>query len=70
MLGQLGFVVVELAGGAVELRFRVGYGLGFGAVGVRRGEDAVFDQRDAQVAQLLVDPAADGVGEVVFELVN
>jgi hypothetical protein len=58
VLGQLGFIVVELAGGRVEL------------VGVWGGEDAVFDECDAQVAQLLVDPAAYGVGKVVFELVD
>jgi hypothetical protein len=50
VLGQLGLVVVELACGAVELRFRVGYGFRFGAVCVRRGEDAVFDEGYAEVA--------------------
>lgn len=70
VLCQLGFVVVELACGAVELRLRVGDSFGFGAIGVWGGEDAVLDEGDAEVAQLLVDPAADRLGEVVFELVD
>lgn len=70
VFGQLGLVVVELARGAVELRLRVGYGFGFGAVGVGGGEDAVLDEGYAEVAQLLVDPATDGFGEVVLKLID
>lgn len=50
VLCQLGFVVVELAGGAVELRFRGVDRFGFGTVGVRGREDAVLDESYAQVA--------------------
>lgn len=47
------------------------YGDGFAASGVGVvGEDAVFDEQDAEVDDFGVDPGADGGGEVGFELVD
>ena len=41
--------------------------LGGGFVGV--GKDAIFDKEEAEGAEFVVDPGAEGAGEVGFELV-
>jgi hypothetical protein len=53
------------------LRTCVGDGFGLGGVaGTLVGEDAVFDEHDAEIAEFCVDPVAYGSGEVFFELVD
>lgn len=70
VLCELRLVVVEFTCGGVELRLGVRDSLRLRAVGVGVCEDAVLDQCDAEVAQLRVDPRADRLGQVVFELID
>jgi hypothetical protein len=47
------------------------HGFAFAGVGAGGfGEDAVFDEHHAEVAELGVEPGADGGWEVVFEFVD
>jgi hypothetical protein len=71
VLCEFGLVIVEFGFCGLELRLCVGDEFGFGGVvGGGVGEDAVFDEEDAEVTKFRVDPVAYGGGEIFFEFVD
>ena len=71
MAGAVFLRLFEVFAGGFDAFLGFLHGFAFTWVGAGGfGEDAVFDEHDAQVAELGVKPGADGGREVVFEFVD